>query len=154
MTHPVLSTEELTVRRNGRTLLDAVDFELGAGEKVAVIGPNGAGKTSLLRCLTGAWKPDAGTVRWDGRALASCAPRMLAQRRAVVSQRSYLDFDFAVHEVVAMGLTPHPLRGHTTILVREALREVGAESLYDRRWTRLSGGEQQLPPDPSPSQKK
>ena len=143
MTTPLLEATGLTVRRNGRTLLQDVDLTVRAGEKLAVIGPNGAGKTTLLRCLTGTWSPDAGSVRWDGQPLSTHSPRDLARSRAVVAQRAHLDFDFAVHEVVAMGLAPHGRVSQARHRVRTSLSEVGALDLHDRRWTRLSGGEQQ-----------
>jgi iron complex transport system ATP-binding protein len=125
--------------------LDAVTFSLHAGERVAVLGPNGAGKTTLLRCITGAWKPDEGRVIWDGKELAAWPAGVLARRRAVVRQGGVLEFDFPVHEVVAMGLVPHGPRvqGRADTIVRESLSSVGALKLHDRRWNRLSGGEQQ-----------
>jgi ABC-2 type transport system ATP-binding protein len=46
--------------------LDAVDFEIGAGEIVGLLGPNGAGKTTIIKTLTGYLQPDAGTVVVDG----------------------------------------------------------------------------------------
>ncbi len=45
-----------------RLLIDALTFKLPAGGIVGVIGPNGAGKTTLFRMITGAEKPDAGTI--------------------------------------------------------------------------------------------
>jgi len=68
------------VKRNGQvTALDGTDFELRAGEILAVIGDNGAGKSSLIKCLSGATIPSAGeicsmecrsTSRRDGRSSA------------------------------------------------------------------------------------
>lgn len=43
--------------------VDGVDLDVAAGEVVALCGPNGAGKTSLLDCVSGMRRPDAGTVR-------------------------------------------------------------------------------------------
>ena len=143
MRHAVIDARALTVRRGSRTLLDGVDLTVDRGEKVAVIGPNGAGKTTLLRCLTGTWSHDAGSVRWDGQPLSSYAPHTLARQRAVMAQRTHLDFDFAVHEVVAMGLSPHGRVPNARQLIHASLAEVGALDLHDRTWTRLSGGEQQ-----------
>jgi len=45
-----------------------LDLAIEAGEKVAIIGPNGVGKTTLLRCLAGEVKPDAGSVKWAEKA--------------------------------------------------------------------------------------
>jgi fructose transport system ATP-binding protein len=64
-----MSTETLVfearnlVKRYGRVVaLDGTDFELRAGEVLAIIGDNGAGKSSLIQCLAGAIQPDEGTI--------------------------------------------------------------------------------------------
>ncbi|EYB68796.1 ABC transporter ATP-binding protein [Deinococcus phoenicis] len=50
-----------------RTIFEAVDLEIGAGERLALVGENGGGKTSLLRVMAGVDPPDAGTVWRTGR---------------------------------------------------------------------------------------
>ena len=48
------------------TVLDDLDLDLRAGERVALVGTNGAGKTTLMKLLTGLIVPRAGTVTVDG----------------------------------------------------------------------------------------
>jgi len=56
------------VKRYGHvTALDGADFDLRAGEILAVVGDNGAGKSSLIRALSGALIPDAGEILLGGR---------------------------------------------------------------------------------------
>src|SRR3981189_3645333 len=56
------------------TALDGADFELRAGEILAVIGDNGAGKSSLIKALSGAVIPDAGEIKLDGRTVHFKSP--------------------------------------------------------------------------------
>ncbi|MEP6463960.1 MAG: ABC-F family ATP-binding cassette domain-containing protein [Frankiaceae bacterium] len=59
----VYDAEDVTLRCGSRTLLDAVTWRLGPGDRVAVVGVNGSGKTSLLRLLTGDLAPTGGQLR-------------------------------------------------------------------------------------------
>jgi ATPase subunit of ABC transporter with duplicated ATPase domains len=55
-------------------LLRDLDLTIEVGERVAIIGPNGIGKSTLLRCLMGELKPDAGSVKWsENAAIGYCA---------------------------------------------------------------------------------
>ena len=49
-----------------RKILERIDLEVSAREKVAIIGPSGSGKTTILRIAIGLVKPDEGTIRIDG----------------------------------------------------------------------------------------
>jgi ATPase subunit of ABC transporter with duplicated ATPase domains len=59
----------------GKPLFKGLNLTIEAGEKVAIIGPNGIGKTTLLRCLEGNLKPDAGTVKWAEKARTGYWPQ-------------------------------------------------------------------------------
>jgi fructose transport system ATP-binding protein len=63
----VMQAKGLTKRYGHVTALDGCDFELRAGEILAVIGDNGAGKSSLIKVLSGATVPDSGELRLDGK---------------------------------------------------------------------------------------
>jgi heme ABC exporter ATP-binding subunit CcmA len=65
-TQPAIRATKLSKAFDGRTVLDAVDLEIAAGESVALVGANGAGKTTLLGCLASVLRPDGGEVRWFG----------------------------------------------------------------------------------------
>jgi len=63
----VMQAKGLVKRYGQVTALDGADFELRAGEILAVIGDNGAGKSSLIKCLSGATVPDEGEILLDGK---------------------------------------------------------------------------------------
>ncbi|MGD9894419.1 MAG: ATP-binding cassette domain-containing protein, partial [Dehalococcoidia bacterium] len=52
-----------------RTILDHVDLDVYAGEKVALIGPSGSGKTTILRLMIGLMPPEEGTIEIEGEYL-------------------------------------------------------------------------------------
>ncbi|WP_295993911.1 ATP-binding cassette domain-containing protein [Rugamonas sp.] len=70
----VLQARALVKRYGGVTALDGTDFDLRAGEILAVIGDNGAGKSSLIKALSGAVVPDSGELRLDGAVVRFKSP--------------------------------------------------------------------------------
>ena len=66
-----LQVEDLVLvsPKDGVPILRGVNFEIAAGEALAIIGPSGSGKSSLARALAGIWTPAKGSVRLDGAAL-------------------------------------------------------------------------------------
>lgn len=59
---PMLTAQNLVIRRGGKAVVEGVSLILRAGELALVTGPNGAGKTTLLRALAGFCPVAAGTV--------------------------------------------------------------------------------------------
>ncbi len=79
MSAPFLEVAGLSKRFGGLPALSDVNFELGRGEVTALIGPNGAGKTTLVNCLSGVLRPDAGSIRFDGREIAGVPAHRIAK---------------------------------------------------------------------------
>ncbi|HEV2289284.1 MAG TPA: ABC transporter ATP-binding protein [Candidatus Acidoferrales bacterium] len=128
--------------------LGPVTFSARQRELVAVLGPNASGKSTLLRLLSGESKALSGRVELDGTPPSQLSLRERAQRVALVHQESSLLFPMYVWEYVMQGRYPygHRLRfeGEADCLLAEnALAQVGAKLLIDRRMDRLSGGERQ-----------
>lgn len=76
----VMQAKGLVKRYGQVTALDGADFELRAGEILAVIGDNGAGKSSLIKALSGAVVPDEGEIKLDGQTIRFKSP--IEARRA------------------------------------------------------------------------
>jgi branched-chain amino acid transport system ATP-binding protein len=74
---PVLQVRGLTKRFGGMPAVQAVSFDLGPGEVLAMIGPNGAGKSTCFNLLTGQLRADAGSVRFAGRELLGLRPNQI-----------------------------------------------------------------------------
>ena len=79
MSAPLLEVRGLTKRFGGVVASRDVSFSVGSGELVGVIGPNGAGKSTLFDLITGFTRPDAGTVRIDGRDATGLRPDQICR---------------------------------------------------------------------------
>ena len=73
-----LVTEGIVKRFGGLTALDQVSFEIETGELVGLIGPNGSGKTTFLNVLSGFYRPEQGSVWFEGRSIVGREPSALA----------------------------------------------------------------------------
>lgn len=140
----MIALDQATVDRGGRRLLGDVTHALEPGRVTVLLGANGAGKTSLVRLMSGEWRPTAGRALWDGAPLERQPREALARRRAVVSQHMPLAFPLTVLDVVMLGRLPHGTPGHRDEFVsRESLDLVGLSAFADRMYETLSGGERQ-----------
>ncbi|WP_245720384.1 heme ABC transporter ATP-binding protein [Nocardia uniformis] len=131
-------------RGGGRRVLDGIDFEVRAGQIVALVGPNGAGKSTLLAALTGELDLVSGTVELDDEPLTAWTHLDMARRRAVLPQSHAVGFPFTAREVVAMGRAPwvrtdRQLRDDDHIAAAMAATDV--THLAARPFPALSGGE-------------
>jgi iron complex transport system ATP-binding protein len=134
---------------NGRDILRDVSFTLPRGEVLCLLGPNGTGKTTLLRCLLGLNRSKGGQIRWEEQAIDKLSARKRARVMAYVPQSSALTFPYEVCEVVMMGRVPHLTYGSAPgyadkQCALEVLCLLGIESMANKLFQRLSGGEKQL----------
>lgn len=97
----LLSIRSLTKTFPGTLALDAVDFDLRAGEVHALLGENGAGKSTLIKCLTGAYRRDGGTVMLDG---APIDPQSTAMAQELGIGTVYQEVNLLPNLTVAQNL--------------------------------------------------
>ncbi len=146
------------IKRYGRvTALDHADFELRAGEILAVIGDNGAGKSSLIKALTGAVTPDAGEILLDGKPVRFASPiaaraagiETVYQNLALSPALSIADNMFLGRELRAEGVMGQWFRKLDRAAMqkraREALNTLGLMTIQNinQPVETLSGGQRQ-----------
>ena len=157
----MLQAHGIAVQRGERQILSDIDLSLPAGQVIGVLGANGAGKSTLLAALAGELSPSAGRITLNGRPLSAWPAAELASCRAVLPQSPSLQFDLPVATVIGMGAYPHarhsrigahPTSRHDTAqaamaedqrILQRVLALADVQDLYERRYRRLSGGEQQ-----------
>lgn len=74
-----LSVRDLSVRFGGLRAVDGVSFALEKGQIHGLIGPNGAGKTSVFNCITGFYRPSAGSIHFGERDITHLRPDQIAR---------------------------------------------------------------------------
>jgi lipoprotein-releasing system ATP-binding protein len=134
----------------GRSLevLRGIDFELRAGDRLAIIGASGSGKTTLLQLLGGLDQPTAGRVIVAGQAMNELdeVGRGRLRNRALgfVYQFHHLLPEFTALENVAMPLLVRGAKPKVAAAeARDLLDRVGLAERLDHRPGQLSGGERQ-----------
>jgi len=136
--------------------LDGADFDVRAGEILAVIGDNGAGKSSLIKALSGALIPDEGEIRLDGAVMRFRSPadartagiETVYQDLALAPAMSIADNLFLGREVRSGGLAGTLFRRlDRARMQREAADALAALGVNIRSITQavetLSGGQRQ-----------
>src|SRR5579885_900554 len=98
---PILEARGIAKRFGSVVALEGVDFELYPGEICALIGDNGAGKSTLIKILSGAMRPDTGTIRLRGQVVDFHSPR---DARAAGIETVYQDLALAPDLDVAANL--------------------------------------------------
>ncbi len=98
----LLTIRSLTKSFPGTKALDGVNFDLVAGEVHALLGENGAGKSTLIKCLTGAYRRDAGEIRLDGRAIS---PGSTSEAQDLGIGTVYQEVNLLANLTVAQNLT-------------------------------------------------
>jgi len=142
----MLTATNLVFRAGRRALIDRISASFEPMRLHLVIGPNGAGKSTFIRLLSRLLRPGEGQVLYDGRDVAHCKERELAQCRAVLSQAVEVAFSIPVRELVLMGRYPHftARPGAADLEVcDEVMQFFDVTEMADRSYGTLSGGEKQ-----------
>ncbi len=125
-----LEVTDLSLNFGGIRALAGVGVAVAEGETLAVIGPNGSGKTSLFNCVTGIYRPTAGTVTFKGESLLGLSPDAVTRRGvARTFQNLRLFHNMSVLDNLLVGRHLHFRKN----LLHAVLRLRGEEVRHRRR---------------------
>lgn len=147
----LLQVRALTRRFGGNVAVDHIDFDVGAGELLALIGPNGAGKSTTFNMVSGQLPASAGSVRFHGKEILGMPSHRIA--RLGVGRSFQIAATFAsltVMQNVQMALIAHRRRTfsffssadmHEPERARSLLEQVGMQHLATRPCADLAYGD-------------
>ncbi|MFD2263371.1 ABC transporter ATP-binding protein [Lacibacterium aquatile] len=132
----MIEVKRLSLALSGNPILDGYDFTLPKGAVLAILGANGIGKTSLISCIAGLKRPDAGSAKCGGQI-------------GFVPQLVDVAFDYSVIDMVLMGRARHMgLFGSPKAadfrIAHEMMELLSIRHLAERSFNALSGGQRQL----------
>ena len=141
---PALECRALCKAYGARTVLQDLDFQLAAGEYVAIMGDSGVGKSSLLNLIAGLDSPDSGALLLDGVTMSSldddAATLLRRQKLGFIFQAFHLLPHLTLNQNIALPLVLNHL---PMARAQHMLAAVGLDGRGDDFPRQLSGGELQ-----------
>jgi iron(III) transport system ATP-binding protein len=130
-----------------RVAINQLSLQVEKAERLVLFGPSGCGKTTVLRLLAGLEIPEQGSIRIDGRVVASAGKNLVPPEKrdlGMVFQDLALWPHMTVQQNLMFGLNARRVqKREAKVRVREMLHRVGLEHRIDAKPHQLSGGEQQ-----------
>lgn len=130
-----------------RTILDQLDLQVNAGDRIAIVGPSGSGKTTLLNIIGTLDRPDSGKLLFDEQDLS-----ILSDQELAVFRNEKIGFVFQMHHllpqltllenVLLPTLTHKKLQGKETLeRAKHLISRMGVSNVSHQKPSQLSGGE-------------
>ncbi|MET8085512.1 ABC transporter ATP-binding protein [Micromonospora sp. NPDC005237] len=144
----MLSTRDLVVGYDERTVLDGLTLDLPTDAFTVIVGPNACGKSTLLRTMARLLTPRRGMVLLDGAAIRDLPTRDVARRLGVLPQSPLVPEGVTVADLVGRGRQPYQRwwrqwSSSDGAAVDEAMTMADVADLADRPVDSLSGGQRQ-----------
>lgn len=140
-------TKSISTPSHRVDILRGLDFDVPAGQFVAIMGPSGSGKSTLLGLLAGLDNPTAGSILLDGEEIVGLSEDNLARLRGrklgFVFQSYQLIPTLTAEENVLLPAELCGASGQPAARARDLLNSVGLAERRDHYPVQLSGGEQQ-----------
>ena len=146
----LLALRGVTKRFGPVQALKSVDLEIPPGQVTALIGDNGAGKSSLIKTVSGLWRPDAGEIVWEGNPVNLHGPKdaealgitTIYQDLALCDNLDIVQNMFLGHEPTRRGMLDESAM---EIRARQTLTDLSVTTVRSIRQpvASLSGGQRQ-----------
>lgn len=145
----MLEVRNLSASYGEVEILHNISFHVPTGKNLIIIGPNGCGKTTLLRTIAGIL-PYEGEILLNNEVLKGLSVKEKGKRIALMSQFSYVDFDYTIEQTVMMGRYSHQksglfkqLKNEDKEIVKNAIEIAGLKGMEQNSVLKLSGGQLQ-----------
>ncbi|MDR1137923.1 MAG: ABC transporter ATP-binding protein [Synergistaceae bacterium] len=134
---------------DGNEILKNINFKVSFGEVLCILGANGAGKSTLFKSILGLTRLRGGRIEINGEDIRTWPRARIAQTIGYMPQSNNPPFSFGVMDMILMGRTAYlglfASPSKSDILIAEqVVIDLGIESLADKKFLHLSGGEKQL----------
>ncbi len=142
----MMRAEHVAVNYGDFCALKDMSFHVKKGQWLMIIGPNGAGKSTVVNAISQGIAY-SGQISYCGRDLAAMNPGDIAREIAILAQNRYINYDFKVEDIVALGRYAHGkglfprLTKEDRALIDRALEMTGISDLRHKTILTLSGGE-------------
>ena len=137
-----VSFDNVTVKKEGRSILSSVAFAVSPGERLLILGPTGAGKTTILNLILGLEQDYSGSILVDGIDVRRLSLAALRRGVALVPQDPFL-YSTSIRENVFSAPDIDRLIDAVQITDEMGRFEKGLETIVGERGITLSGGQKQ-----------
>ena len=136
----MLIVRDISKRLGNKQILEKISFCLLKGEIAALLGPNGAGKTTLMRCLSGFYQLDEGSVSLDNLSVVQNRKAFL-QKIAYVPEFGGLYMEMTVYEyLLFMAAIKHLSKNKISEKLRILVKELDLANVLEQKCETLSKG--------------